>query len=736
MPVTDLPTDILVLIFPYLSAPDFLAFTSSSKDFFSFRQEPAYWRGLTTRTFRIPPQPLLQADGARWQRLYQSLLTQSCVYTWGNNERGNLGHEIAHMSFHTQLDRRGGRRGPQRGFQRGTQHSPPRIEDRYRPNPDRYGWPTQIWDQNIVGVIADVQCGGWSTVLLNSLGQLFIVGALNGETFGQDDALELTQLLFPPGYPATAAGKYEPATAIRQYSVSRSHVLGLSDSGKMWEWSYIRKPGQLVKLISVDVIEGQVSGRGTVSRVVSGWAGNSAYIVGTGIVLFKSVPGYDETSETDGFLTESKIVPGTSYQRTQTQRQPESALDGRVGEVINHIILDNYIVFVTRSNKVFVYPADVDSSFSEPAELTTFSSASPDFNIEDIQGSFRRFGVFSKDGAVLLGNSALLEAFLQASRSPEPALPSALPQPEIIAALQKSSVISLAFGDYHFLALHTDGTISSHGNEPKGCGALGLGSQDLPTLRGASRPTGGWNRDRTLQIPPWSSSLSKGLRTIWFEPEKLHWLTDMLSDKAETDEGQGRVELMKRYLLEALHVWGEWFEQEGRAWHRGPPSHDPSSSHDDAAEADKGAYFALKIAAAGWHSAALVLVDKDKAERVRQKWLVKPGAAAPNENAGGEEAEGEEIASPSEQLVAGVRAVGSWLYEKGRMFLGLAQRDAVEGEERKKKEEEKPVERYVWAGQNLPRLRMANGEVMPGEQPLARWRDKEPPFMVDVREGS
>lgn len=444
------------------------------------------------------------------------------------------------------------------------------------------------------------------------------------------------------------------------------------------------------------------------------------------------MPDYDETNETDGFLIESKTVPGTSFRRTQTPRQPESTLDDRIGEVINHVILDHYIIFTTHLNKVFAYPANIDATFSEPVELTTFSSASPDFHIEDVQGSFRRFGVFSNNGAVLLGDSPLIEAFIQASHATEQPPLDPLPQPEIIPALQNSSVISLAFGDYHFHALHADGTISSHGTEPSGCGAFGFGSSYVPHIRGATARNGGWTPDRTLQIPSWGSDLSKGRRTIWFEPEKVQWLKDIFSRIHEAgDEGRGRFELMERSrrgFLEAIHVWGEWFEQEGRAWYRGPQPSYASSAQDTAAEADKGAYFALKIAAAGWHSAALVLVDDDKAERVRQKWLVKPKPCKVNENAGNEEAASKAISAPGEQLAAGIRAIGSWLYEKGRVFLGLAESHAAEVKE------EEPVERerYVWEGQGLPRLRMANGVVMPGEQPLAQWRDKEPDFYASA----
>ena len=137
MQLTDLPTDIIVLVFPYLSASEFLSFTSITKNFLTFRQEPTFWRTLTTRTFRIPPQPLLQADGPRWQWLYKSLFTQTRAFTWGNNACYNLGHS--------------------------TLNEPSRLRLRSHNLALRsllhIGWPTEMEHMDCVGVIADIQCG-------------------------------------------------------------------------------------------------------------------------------------------------------------------------------------------------------------------------------------------------------------------------------------------------------------------------------------------------------------------------------------------------------------------------------------------------------------------------------------------------------------------------------------------------------------------------------------------------
>ena len=481
--------------------------------------------------------------------------------------------------------------------------------------------------------------------------------------------------------------------------------------------------------------------------VAIGWAGCSAYIIGTGIVFWTGIPEYNESEATDGYLSGSRTIPGTSYQRSLSGRLSDPTLEARTGEVISHIVLDHYIVFITHLNKVFVYPADVDTEFTEPVELTTFYQDSPDFHIEDIQGSFRNFGIFSRNGVVLLGDTNLLLSFIAASRASPPQVP--LPQPRIVPALQNASVISLAFGDYHYHALHADGTITSYGTQPKGCGALGLGPSVQALLRGVRRPNA-MTLDETIETPTWSD----GRRTIWFEADKLRWLKEMTDEAivslAGQDESDGRqrMNLTARGNNQAIQVFGEWFEREGRAWHLGPPtstsitpgseSSEPRDHTDSEAEGkqDEGAFFALKISAAGWHSGALVLVDPDKALRVRRKHLRRspapgftnpstPSAAVRNENANGEETAGQEIASPGEQLVDAVQGVGTLALRAGRWFLGLEARDAAATN---RGEEDDGKEHFVWEGAPLPRLRLPGGAEMPGRGPLTAWRGGEPNF--------
>jgi SCF-associated factor 1 len=145
--ITDLPLDILVLVFPYLDAESFLALCSTCKAFQqpSIRLDAAYWSYQTRTTFRVPNQPVVQHDGVRWQKMYRRMLTQSRVFTWGNNSHNRLGHGFEERStddFSTL----------------------PRMPRMIRPGRTRFfnarcSFPTEMQHTRELGVIADMQCG-------------------------------------------------------------------------------------------------------------------------------------------------------------------------------------------------------------------------------------------------------------------------------------------------------------------------------------------------------------------------------------------------------------------------------------------------------------------------------------------------------------------------------------------------------------------------------------------------
>ncbi|KAF2678514.1 hypothetical protein K458DRAFT_480794 [Lentithecium fluviatile CBS 122367] len=583
--LTELPLDILVLVFPYLDARSFLSLCCTCKAFQqpSIRLDPAYWSYATRSAFRVPNQPVVQHDGDRWQKLYRRLLTQSRVYTWGNNTHHRLGH-----SYDEPVTRHPG--APR--FRRFVQNS-------------YCSFPTEMDHARELGIIADLQCGGWSTTVLTSKGILHTAGVLDGQSIyntapGTD---HLQRLQFPPGYPSSSTeAYYEPTTAIRQFSAGRSHILGLSDSGRIWSWAKVQSPALQIKFPDVEIKETsgnepsaiQPSLYGRVKQVVAGWSCSSAYVYGTGIVLWEPVRRGRNDGESDTMLVlENFEVPKTGYQRTKgpargSESDHDPALGDEVGAVLNYIVLEIYVVFVTDIGKVFCGRLGNKNKVDGILELLALRNEKQ--TAIDVQGSFRRFAIFKNGEVVTVDQDYLDACWNSRGTSPEQSEIEGLAR---IPALQHNDVISVAFGDYHFLALHSTGVITTYGTELQSCGALGLGCDGKPTgrLRGIDYEI--FNHNGSL-LP----HTRRTGRQVWFRAEQGGWLAILSNGGNDPEEARERIELFTTDRNVQGEV-SEWVEQEGRAW------------DEDKGEDGLGAYFALRVSAAGWHSGAVVMVNDD-----------------------------------------------------------------------------------------------------------------------------
>jgi len=491
-------------------------------------------------------------------------------------------------------------------------------------------------------------------------------------------------------------------TAIRQFSSGRAHVLGLSDSGRIWAWNRIHSPGAHVRFLHLEIREQSEetpdSLYGRVRQVRAGWTLSSAYIHGTGIVLWSPGDPNDENNDSELLLVSSPIeVPNTDYQRVKDssrESEEQQRLGAEVGEVLNYILLEHYVVFVTDIGKVFAARIRDENAVTEILELRQLRNETG--TTSDVQGAFRSFAVF-KNGEVITSDQDYIHACWDARTTNRE-------QTDIeglkrIPALQNNDVISVSFGDFHFLALHSNGKITAYGKELQGCGALGLGGDGVP--EGFARGIRYLGLHRDGQLLPHAYTTG---REVWFQPEKRKWIMWMMAGGRDTMEANERM----RWAFQESNVQGdvsEWFEQEGRDWDKDP---ELKEADDDGL----GAHFALSVSAAGWHSAAIVLVNEDLEERVRQRCIVQDdsGAAA-------EASEEPQPPIANSHLRNVLRANETRNSARGDPTHGRSPGAGL---------------KYVWADKSFPRPKLSDGREMPGTVPFDEWKSGRPPWQVDI----
>ena len=206
----------------------------------------------------------------------------------------------------------------------------------------------------------------------------------------------------------------------------------------------------------------------------------------------------------------------------------------------------------------------------------------------------------------------------------------------------------------------------------------------------------------------------------------------------------------------------EWVEQQGRDWEQ-----KFGLQADD--EDGLGAYFALSVTAAGWHSGALVLVNEDLAQKISKACEMPESKAAEASNVDTESntpdaPEPSSEAQPiddSNNNVSLLQRTLTTALDYGRWFLGVGpysaqssntsnqdnnihplHPDAHPSTSNNARQAPNPVDygasprdgvAYVWARDHFPRLRLSDGREMPGEVDFDEWRYGRPEWDLDFR---
>jgi SCF-associated factor 1 len=335
---------------------------------------------------------------------------------------------------------------------------------------------------------------------------------------------------------------------------------------------------------------------------------------------------------------------------------------------------------------------------SSPFEVPGFSTTVRE--LKDIQGQFQRFGVFTASGEVLAGDVDYLKRCAEAIKAQPDLLESRdwsamtdllASRPRDVPALQHTGVIGLAYGDYHYHALHANGKITSYGTESQRCGSLGLGD-----IQAGARFRGLYRRNPVSRGDAYMCDIAyRRGRQVWFEPQRkdwLQWLEQRLQQLDVKVDGRTAQEILQGGSNEQA-AFSEWIEQEGKHWDKGPVA-TPDRLVQKNSEAKQsagdyshlGAYFSIAIAAAGWHSGALVLVDEEQAHKDGSLWVATKQHDDDDDDDD----------------------------SKSRPMPGAYQNHHSNDEE------------YVWTRDGFPKVRLPNGVELPGEGEARPWRDGMP----------
>jgi SCF-associated factor 1 len=442
-----------------------------------------------------------------------------------------------------------------------------------------FRYPAEAWERR-PGVIVDMQIGGWSTTVLDSAGRLFLSGKLNGMRGLEIGFLNFSELQFltngESGNESESVGRASPSLrvegskAIQSFSAGRTHVMGLADDGTCWLWFSTEKASVRLKFPDVG------GDNAIVDWVCAGFSHCSVYIRHWGIVIINYENKHQEVNAIIDGIWE---IPSSSDWTTLI---PESS--GSRNKITKHILLEKYVIWTTAQGTLFCSHLDAPQAF----EIPEFS------NVIDVQGAFRHFAIFKKDGGIeVLHQGFLLMCELRATDPMAPETEGSTELFKSIPALQNTGVVQLAFGDYHFLALHSDGRITSYGAESQSTGALGLCGIKS---RVGSKIRGVRNTLANGVLLPHGYFTG---RNVWFNSAKHRWLNTITSayfSNPFVDEGH-------------LGEFSEWVEQRGSDWDDIPEAAEKNSD-------GLGSHFALSVAAGGWSSGALVLVNEEMDEAI------------------------------------------------------------------------------------------------------------------------
>lgn len=615
-----LPLDVLGCILSHLDVSDFLNLTSSCSALHCpiIAHDESYWRQLSKAHVPSALAPVIASHHNNWRAFYKRFHTQSRPYAWGiYNELGPSPHN--RPTWHAEC-----KDAPT--LMRGISTSTPLLQMQMT-------CVTYMFGPRILTIVSDD-----STCLLDASGRLLVHGTLDWHrprldlhTQRMRDQLHrFTRLTIESGTVNDVRRSLNDMKAIKHVAVGAQHITALCESGSIWSWHSFIAPAVSVTRYLLE--RGIAAGSGHVKAIFAGCEHSAALIHGTGLVIWRSVSFAGSRVETD---LAHIVVPGTSSPRGSHGPQAAHSLLNPVyqylagqGCITQVLLLEEVLLCSTSTGQVYAADCTFDHKAYRLSSLlrvripdTTDCNTALPLRVTGIRGGRNEFALITDADTVLISYTWYLDRDTLNSGM--------MPPYEIITALQRTGVISVAFGYKHFIALHGNGTVTSYGYQGCDAEALGLGSatEAIGALRGRSdfrTDDDDEGNENELENHPLIPGATRLGRQVWFERAKHDWLSHLARGGCDPLEAKQRLATCtKTYTSDNFDVrlaMSDWVELRSREFETRYGGHVASESK---AKGKLVPHFAYAIATGVSCSGALVLHDDELISKLHQQYYRK-----------------------------------------------------------------------------------------------------------------
>ncbi|KDQ26645.1 hypothetical protein PLEOSDRAFT_1043136 [Pleurotus ostreatus PC15] len=482
--LTDVPVEVLIdNLLPQISLVDLLSLTCTNQFFAIVCSDETFWKRKLERDFNFSPTATARKSG--FKVLYKGL-RRPHLFVWGASKDGRLGRTEA-------------------------------LQTPGAPYPEELRIP----NVRIVSLVA----GGMSFHALDSEGNVYVWGTMDGTTFALDrDGYS------EPGKMSSTPLRLQMPAPTRNISCGRLHSATIDANQHVWTFLSFGTPFRL----SSPLLDND-SPETSPLQVECGWNLTSVLTKSGDVLVWWPFGGpmktlidqKDDEIHSNGNIV-APAVDGTilcapwelSFNPKRLPRLPQlpdlsEESNESPPKLIQIAALDSQIIGLTDQGHVVKFSSLVDEqvtgewkylpNFSEVDQVRSHTVFADDGNnrlnapssvkITHISANYQRFFAYST------GSSSLV---LMGSLNTGPS-----EQPEIIPALQYKSIISVVVGDYHYGALTSTGKLLTWGAYSSG--ALGLGDPlELPAGAPGGFPNErlrlhalerGWGQPPDVEVP-------------------------------------------------------------------------------------------------------------------------------------------------------------------------------------------------------------------------------------------